>query len=501
VDVKVALSVGTGFTTPAYWGEISRAVDIDFADVNGDGSDDFVVTLLSSPRDDVVVQYASASGFGGAGVLGENVCPHQATCRMDDMNGDGKLDLVAFEKDGLLDNGLLPSAFRPHRLARVQVHLSLGTQLAAGVANYHELDCRGDRCLLVDVDGDDLPDVVEPFGSTIAGLGGDDLWVSLNNGITTNTLPGDIGSVGSGLCVPEPDEPSPLWKPISTFPVEEVAATSADLYALSSGGETVMRHTGGATWALSFASGLFAPVTGIGATEANVYMSRWGGILEQVSDGVWSAIGSMVSGSAWSKVVPGSSLLFATGGGYGFGAIYAYDCPCGSWNGLDVIPGWTVVDGLSTLDGSSADWAAGGVYVGGDPFHVTQQLLYRRDSAGVWAFDVPSETWTQVGGPAGEIWAGGTWVFATSPSNGDLYAREWQDPDWVWSRISGPASQFAADADSGALYRLGGNGVEKWGGGTSWVALGADAEQIFASRGRVFRTEVGTGLLYEFDPD
>jgi hypothetical protein len=233
------------------------------------------------------------------------------------MNGDGKLDLVAFEKDGLLDNGLLPSAFRPHRLARVQVHLSLGTQLAAGVANYHELDCRGDRCLLVDVDGDDLPDVVEPFGSTIAGLGGDDLWVSLNNGITTNTLPGDIGSVGSGLCVPEPDEPSPLWKPISTFPVEEVAATSADLYALSSGGESVMRHTGGATWALSFASGLFAPVTGIGATEANVYMSRWGGILEQVSDGVWSSIGSMVSGSAWSKVVPGSSLLFATGGGYG----------------------------------------------------------------------------------------------------------------------------------------------------------------------------------------
>jgi hypothetical protein len=141
------------------------------------------------------------------------------------------------------------------------------------------------------------------------------------------------------------------------------------------------------------------------------------------------------------------------------------------------------------------------VYVGGDPFYVTQQLLYRRDSAGVWEFDVPSETWTQVGGPAGEIWAGGTWVFATNPSNGDLYARKWQDPDWVWSRISGPASQFAADADTGALYRLAGNGVEKWGGGTSWVALGADAEQIFASRGRVFRTEVGTGLLYEFDPD
>jgi hypothetical protein len=169
-----------------------------------------------------------------------------------------------------------------------------------------------------------------------------------------------------------------------------------------------------------------------------------------------------------------------------------YECPCGDSQGRTT-PGWTQVDLFTTQGG----WAVGGMLPGPEEAGPLP-TVYRRDTAGVWEVDIVNMTWTQIRGPAGEIVAGGLWVFATDPSTGQLYGRQ---PYGSWSWISHAAEQFVADQDYGHLYKRSASGVEKWSGvGSTWVSLGGDAKAIFATRGRLFKTSAASGQLFEFDP-
>jgi hypothetical protein len=115
---------------------------------------------------------------------------------------------------------------------------------------------------------------------------------------------------------------------------------------------------------------------------------------------------------------------------------------------------------------------------------VSENTLYaltpNRD--GVWMFDGVS--WSQIGGPAAQIYAGGGHVYATSTTTGDIFYYQNETTTWLW--IGGPGQQFAVD-DSGIIAGLNSNGVfEWWGPITGWRQLGGPASSI---------TYGGIGLL------
>jgi hypothetical protein len=105
----------------------------------------------------------------------------------------------------------------------------------------------------------------------------------------------------------------------------------------------------------------------------------------------------------------------------------------------------------------------------------TENTLYalspKRDA--VMMFDGAS--WSQIGGPAAAIYAGGGMVYATSPTTGDLYWYDHQAAAWL--RIWGPGLQFTVD-DAGIIDALNSTGVFEWWGGGDWRQLGGPMSSI-----------------------
>lgn len=120
---------------------------------------------------------------------------------------------------------------------------------------------------------------------------------------------------------------------------------------------------------------------------------------------------------------------------------------------------------------------------------VTENTLYaltpNRD--GVWMFD--GESWSQIGGPAAQIYAGGGYVYATSPTTGDIFW--YQHEAATWHRIGGPGLHFTVD-DAGIIAGLNSAGVfEWWGDATGWRHIGGPASSIRSG---------GVGLLVATSP-
>jgi hypothetical protein len=65
---------------------------------------------------------------------------------------------------------------------------------------------------------------------------------------------------------------------------------------------------------------------------------------------------------------------------------------------------------------------------------------------GVWQYDGSGTSWTQVGGPAGQIYGGGYGLVATNPSNGDIW-RYLGTPN-KWQQIGGPGAAFTVTGDT-----------------------------------------------------
>jgi hypothetical protein len=146
------------------------------ADVDGDSRAD-LVAWNEYDRTAVVQRAANSyngtfSGFEPTELLGLNACFGE--CRLADMNGDGRADLVDMD------------SARSHHLYRVEILQSTGYGLSS-VPQYHELDCRSVLgCELADVNGDGQPDLVDLTSSNSGKV-----WVSLS----TELMSDDIGEL------------------------------------------------------------------------------------------------------------------------------------------------------------------------------------------------------------------------------------------------------------------------------------------------------------------
>ncbi|MFI5476689.1 hypothetical protein ACIA6D_41795, partial [Streptomyces cacaoi] len=107
-------------------------------------------------------------------------------------------------------------------------------------------------------------------------------------------------------------------------------------------------------------------------------------------------------------------------------------------------------------------------------------------------------SWTRIGGPAKNIYAGGAGLFATNPDTGHIYKYDGQ-PD-NWTEVGGPGAVFASGHDR--LYAIAPDrsAVYVWSGkGTSWTRIGGPAKNIYAGGAGLFATNPDTGHVYKYD--
>jgi hypothetical protein len=140
--------------------------------------------------------------------------------------------------------------------------------------------------------------------------------------------------------------------------------------------------------------------------------------------------------------------------------------------------------------GWSGDWVLG--YLSATPH------LYALgpNKSAVFQWNGSGTGWTQIGGPAGHLYAGGLGLFATNPSTGDIY--HYNGSPNSWSRIGGPGFSFAVTDN--ALYGLtpDQNVVVKW-NGTGWTAIGGRAANIHGGGKYLVATNFDTGNVYLYN--
>jgi hypothetical protein len=132
--------------------------------------------------------------------------------------------------------------------------------------------------------------------------------------------------------------------------------------------------------------------------------------------------------------------------------------------------------------------------------------LYGLSPTGVFVW-IGGQSWAQIGGPAGRIYAGGNQrLYATNPQSGQMYS--YNSTNGQWTQIGGPSGELAfgwATDSLGNLYANGGiagtniGGVLLWAGGTNWTKLGNAAGQIFAGGGLV-AIDGQTGNVNNYNP-
>lgn len=129
-------------------------------------------------------------------------------------------------------------------------------------------------------------------------------------------------------------------------------------------------------------------------------------------------------------------------------------------------------------------------------FAVTGKHLYRLvpDGIGEWHGD----TWTKIGGPARNIYAGRAGLFATNPHTGDLY--KYNGKPGKWTRIGGPGAQFAVGHDRVYGINPDHTAVYEWTGqGTAWTKIGGPAKNIYAGGAGLFATNPTTGNIHQYN--
>ncbi|WP_445045147.1 M64 family metallopeptidase, partial [Streptomyces sp. SAS_272] len=115
----------------------------------------------------------------------------------------------------------------------------------------------------------------------------------------------------------------------------------------------------------------------------------------------------------------------------------------------------------------------------------------------VYRYDGSGSSWTRIGGPAGQIYAGAWGLVATNPSSGDLY-RYLGVPD-SWQYIGSAGASFAVAGDTVYGLTPGRDAVYRYdGSGSSWTKIGGPAGQIYAGAWGLVATNPSSGDLYRY---
>lgn len=149
---------------------------------------------------------------------------------------------------------------------------------------------------------------------------------------------------------------------------------------------------------------------------------------------------------------------------------------------------------IRKYDADTRNWDPIGGATG--QFAVTGDHLYRLtpDGIGEWHGD----TWTTIGGPAKNIYAGRAGLFATNPHSGDLY--KYNGKPGKWTRIGGPGAAFAVGYDHVYGIAPDHTAVYEWTRkGTDWTRIGGPAKNIYAGGAGLFATNPATGNINQYN--
>jgi hypothetical protein len=463
IRVHVGLSGGEGFGPIQFWQEVAGTDVIGVERFDGDA---FADVLTVDEEGTVRAHLSVGSGLSNGGVVALKFC-WAGTCKLADVNGDGRDDL------------LVERPAQHHSLLRLEVALNDGSVFRTDWTQYHELDCMSDGgCLYGDLDGDDDADAVEPLSNWDGSAPGSEL-----HRVKNDTRLGTSVTVGiTAACVAGPPPPSTSpWQQLSDFPADQVVGTRNQVYVRT--GDQVLHHVWGEGWVAWPGSWKDVATTGdevFGVSSSNyVYRadsdSQFTDLSNNMADAV-AGVGGMLSVEA------------------SVGDLYAWDCFCGG----NFRPGWT------KLASTGPAWAyAMGAYPPSDDDVGRTPVLVRQAFTHVQLYDFWTDSWETIHPgyqTTGAIWAGGSKVYIRAWVTGDLLM--WTGAKdasgaYIWKNL-GPNAGVAVDPDTGEVYRLSTDKsrIERYDGGGQWTKVGGQADRIWVAGGQLIASSPASGSLF-----
>jgi len=141
----------------------------------------------------------------------------------------------------------------------------------------------------------------------------------------------------------------------------------------------------------------------------------------------------------------------------------------------------------------------------GATFAVTADSVYglTPERNAVWRYNgpasptgAPGNNWTQIGGPAGWLFGGTFGLFATNPTDGNIF--RYLGTPHSWEFVGGPGASFAVTGES--IYGLG-NERTVWrydGSGSTWTQVGGPAAELYAGEWGLLATSPVNGNVFRY---